>query len=396
MRLNSAILLRAANGSGEMKAAILGSGMMGSVIARDLARSSDVDSVVVADVSDEGLRRVRRSTPGRKLTTEHLDVRDREKAVRFLRRFDVVSSALPHGAVNAANQAAVYAGAKMVDIAFEDSQMRMNGLARRKGATLVPGCGLAPGLGGILLTQAVSSLDEADEGHILVGGLPQHPEPPFGYRLVFSIVGLLREYLDDARVVRDGRVVRVKPFSRVEEVAFPAPIGKLEAFCTDGLGTLLYTMKGVRDLDEKTLRWPGHAEKMRFLIDAGYLSDKEVEVDGSRVSPLRVSHRVLSDRLARGGPEDVTVMRVEAKGKKGGKARRVSYEMLDFYDPKSRMTSMGRTTGFTCSIVSQMVGRGEVEGGGVLPPESALKGTKVATLLSELARRGVVVKRSGP
>ncbi len=376
-----------------MKAAVLGSGMMGSVIARDLARSPDVDSVVVADVDEERLRRLRRVVSGRKLTTKYIDIRDKPSAVRFLRDFDVVSSALPHGAVNSANLAAVEAGAKMVDIAFEDAQMKMDGLARKNGAMLVPGCGLAPGLAGILLTDALRTYNGRREGHIVVGGLPQRPKPPFGYRLVFSIVGLLREYLEDARIVRGGKVVKVKPFSSVEQLSFPGPVGNLEAFFTDGLGTLLYTMKEIDTMDEKTLRWPGHAEKMRLLIEAGFFSEKRIDVNGAAVSPLGLSYAVLSKKLAEGAPEDMTVMRVEAKGKKRGKLMNITYDMVDYYDEKGGVTSMSRTTGYTCSIVTQMMGRGEIVGRGVIPPENALNAEHVKKLLSELKARGVLVRR---
>ncbi len=368
--------------------------MMGSVIARDLALSTDVDSVVVADVNAERLETLRKLTPGRKLVTQYLDVQDKQRAVRFLREFDVVASALPHGVVNAANRAAVAAGAKMVDIAFEDSQMEMNSVARKQGAMLIPGCGLAPGLGGILLAHALRTLEVKEEGHILVGGLPQRPKPPFGYRLVFSIVGLLREYLDDARVIRKGKIVRVRPFSTVERVNFPKPIGRLEAFCTDGLATLLYTMKDIEEMDEKTLRWPGHAERMQLLVDAGFLSDDEVQVEGTKISPLKFSYGVLSRKLNLGEPEDLTVMRVQAKGKKGGRPKRIGYEMIDFYDTKNGVSSMGRTTGYTCSIVAQMAGREEIEGRGVVPPETALNSAQVKRLLLELESKGVIIQEN--
>jgi lysine 6-dehydrogenase len=377
-----------------MRVAVLGSGMMGSVIARDLASSNDVDSVVVADVDEERLAKVRKLTPGRKLTTESLDVQDTPRAIGFFREFDVISSALPHGVVNAANRAAVAAGAKMVDIAFEDAQMEMGNLARKHGAMLIPGCGLAPGLSGIILAHALRNLDEKMEGHILVGGLPQHPRPPFGYRLVFSIVGLLREYLEDARVVRKGKVVKVRPFDTIEAVNFPKPIGKLEAFCTDGLATLLYTVKDIKEMDEKTLRWPGHAQKIQLLIEAGFFSDEKIEANGREITPLKLSYEVLSRKLKQGEPEDVTVMRVEAKGRKGAKSTNMSYEMIDFYDNKLGVTSMGRTTGYTCSIVTQMVGRGEIRDKGVVPPETALKAGQVKKLLSGLESRGVAIQEN--
>ena len=368
-----------------MKAAVLGSGLMGSVIGWDLARSGDVDEGVVADIDREWLDRLKRRSPGKKLSVELLDIRDRHEVVSFLRRFDVAASALPHGIVHLSDVAAAEAGAKMVNIAFEDAQMELDGAARWSGALLVPWCGLAPGLGGILLAHALSELGGGDEGHILVGGLPQKPAPPFGYRLVFSIVGLLREYIEDARVVRGGRLVRVKPFSAVETYDFPPPIGKLEGFPTDGLATLVYTMKGMKTLDEITLRWPGHAEKMNLLMESGYFSPEKVKAGGAEVSPLEVSWAVLGKKLAEGDPLDVTVMRVTAKGKKG----EIVYDMVDRYDEKNQVSSMGKTTGYTASIVTQMVGKGAIGGKGVIPPEKAVAGKDVDLLIAELGKRGV-------
>ncbi|MDA4126987.1 MAG: saccharopine dehydrogenase NADP-binding domain-containing protein [Thaumarchaeota archaeon] len=370
-----------------MKAAVLGSGLMGSVIGWDLARSESVDSVVVADIDETRLATLKKKAPGKKLTVEVLDIKDKPKVVSFLKRFDVAASALPHGIVHHSDIAATQAGAKMVNIAFEDEQMNLDAAARKSGGLLVPGCGVAPGLGGILLAHALESIGGGDEGHILVGGLPQRPQPPFGYRLVFSIVGLLREYIDDARVFRDGKLVKVRPFSTVESVEFPPPIGRLEAFCTDGLASLVYTMKGMRVLDEKTLRWPGHAEKMGLLMESGFFSKEKVSVGKIEVAPLDMSWAVLGKKLSEGSPHDMTIMRVIARGRKG----EAGYDLVDRYDEKNAVTSMGKTTGYTASIVTQMVGSGEITGTGVVPPEKAVTGKKVAKLISELGKRGVKV-----
>lgn len=373
-----------------MKAGVLGSGLMGSVIGWDLAKSSEVDSVTVADVDQERLDALKRRAPGRKLSVERIDIREREKVVDFLKRFDVSASALPHGIVHLSDLAAVEAGAKMVNIAFEDEQMELDGAARKSGAMLIPGCGLAPGLGGILLTHALKELGGGDEGHILVGGIPLHPRPPFNYKLVFSIVGLLREYIDEARVVRDGKMVRVTPFSTVESYDFPRPIGRLEGFCTDGLASLVYTMKGMRSLDEITLRWPGHAEKMGLLMQSGFFSKDPVRIGDKAVVPLETSWAVLGKMLSEGDPHDITVMRVIAKGAKG----EVDYDMVDRYDDKNGVTSMGKTTGYTASIVAQMVGAGKISGKGVVPPELAVTGRAVEALISEHSKRGVRISRS--
>jgi lysine 6-dehydrogenase len=374
-----------------MKVAVMGAGLMGSVIGWDLARSEGVDSVVVADVSRERLDALKKRAPGRKLSVQVLDIKDQTKTVEFLRGFDVAASALPHGVVHSSDVAAVAAGTKMVNIAFEDEQMELDAAARKSGALLIPGCGVAPGLGGILLVDALKRISGGDEGHILVGGLPQNPQPPFGYKLVFSVVGLLREYIDDARVFRDGRLVKVRPFSTVETVEFPDPIGALEAFCTDGLASLVYTMKGMRVLDEKTLRWPGHVEKMNLLMESGFFSREKMKFGEAEVSPLEMSWAILARKLSEGDPHDLTVMRVVAKS---GKKESV-YEMLDRYDDKNGVTSMGKTTGYTASIVTQMVGSGEIVGRGTLPPESAVVGKNVEKVISELGRRGVKVSASG-
>lgn len=366
---------------------------MGSVIAWDLARSPRVDEVIVADIDPERLATVRRRSRGRRLSVEALDLRNGEKTTKFVKGFDVVVSALPHGVVHFVDVAAVKAGVKIVNIAFEDAQMELDGEARKRGSLLIPGIGVAPGLGGVLLAHGTRMLKGSDEGHILVGGIPQKPVPPFGYKLVFSVVGLLREYTDEARVIRNGKLVKVMPFSEVKNVRFPPPVGTLEAFPTDGLASLVYTMKGMGVLDEQTLRWPGHAEKMNLLIQSGFFSREKFNFDGAEVSPLEMSYAVLGRKLSEGDPHDITVMKVIAKSPRG----EVVYDMVDRYDDKEKVTSMGKTTGYTASIVAQMVGSLEIGGKGVIPPETAVQRDRVGMLLSELGRRGVMVseKRHG-
>ena len=192
-----------------MKAAVLGSGLMGSVVGWDLARSRDVDEVVVADIDRERLGAAKKRSPGKKLSTEVLDIRDKKKVVSFLKGFDASASALPHGVVHISDVAAVEAGAKMVNLAFEDEQMGLDAAARKSGALIIPGCGVAPGLGGILLTHALKELGGGDVGHILVGGIPQNPVPPCRDRLGSSNLGQQRENTDQARVVRYGNMFSV-------------------------------------------------------------------------------------------------------------------------------------------------------------------------------------------
>ena len=370
-----------------MKAAVLGAGMMGSVISRDLAKAGDFDTVVVADTDEKRLRNVERFA-GRKVIGEILDVRNTERTARFVASFDVVASALPHGIVHLANIACVKAGAKMVDIAFEDRQIELHQEALKSGALLIPGCGLAPGLGGILLANGSREIS-GREGRILVGGLPQTPEEPFRYRLLFSIVGLAREYIEEARIVRDGKVLKVRPFDKIMRFKFPKPIGELEGFYTDGLATLLYTMKHMENMSEITLRWPGHAEKFKFLIEAGFFERKEIEFDGNAISPYDFTLAFLEKKLSQGDNRDMTVMKVEVKGTKG----QLVYFLIDFYDEKDRITSMARTTGYTCSIVARFVASEAIKGKGVLTPEEAIKGRLFKELLKELKTRSINIKK---
>jgi len=378
-----------------MKIAVMGAGMMGSVIAWDLARSGDVDEVSVADVSEQRLAAVRKRI-GEKAVTRKLDVTDRDSVVRFLKGCDSAVSALPHGAVHRADLAAVGCGAKLVNTAFEDEQMALDRTARAHGSALIPGCGVAPGLSNILVAEGIRGMDEAEEGHIYVGGLPQRPEPPLSYRLVFSVRGLIREYVS-ARVIRDGEVRSVDPFGQVERVRFRRPVGTLEAFFTDGLGSSIYTLRSLKQLDERTLRFPGHAERIKFLLDAGFFSTEPVKVGDRTVAPIEVSEAVLQKVLTRGDPRDLTVMRVESVGRRDGDRVKVVFKLIDRYDEAEGITSMGRTTGFTAAIVARMLGRGEIEGQGVLPPEEVLGRAAVARLLAELSSKGVKVeRRTGP
>jgi len=374
-----------------MKIAVIGAGMMGSAVAWDLARLDDVDELKVADVSQKRLDSIR-AKASRTVETERIDVLNAPELQRFLEGCDVAISALPHGAVHPADVIAVRMGARMVNIAFEDEQMALDKRAKQNGAVLIPGCGVAPGLSNILVAEGARVLDSAVEGHIFVGGLPQRPLPPLSYRLVFSVKGLIREYLT-ARVIRRGRVRSVKPFEDIQRVHFPRPIGVLEAFLTDGLGSSIYTLNHLRELDERTLRWPGHAEKIKFLIDAGFFESEVIETEKGKMAPVDMSSAVLQKLLTRGDPRDMTVMRVEVVGSKNGRKAKVVFDLVDFYDEKNGITSMGRTTGFTAAVVARMVGRREISRTGVLPPETTLDERRVKQLLSELARKGVVVRR---
>jgi lysine 6-dehydrogenase len=235
-------------------------------------------------------------------------------------------------------------------------------------------------------------MERVDEVHIKVGGIPEKPRPPLNYRIVFSFQAVLEEYLRNARIVKNRRVVDVPALSGLETIFFRPPVGKCECFYTDGLSTLVHTIRKVREMDEKTIRWPGHAEQIRSLVDCGLLETKPIRYHGQSIAPREFVSNVLSDKLALGKEKDLTLLRVDVSGKKGGKLTRQRYEMIDHYDTRHETTSMARTTSFPCSIAAQLLGSGRISRRGLVPPELAFKDELRNEFLEYLAERGMKIE----
>jgi len=374
-----------------MRVLVLGCGMMGSAIAKDMARSHEVSEVVVGDLDRNRVDYLVRAIASEKVSGVRVDVTDQTGLAQLMKGFNVATAALPHEISIYASKAAVKAGVHLVDLAYDEKVWELDEPAKKAGVTLIPGCGVAPGLTNILAGVGVNLLDEVDEVRLICGGIPQRPVPPLGYRIVFSPQTLVDMYCRRARIIRDGEVVEVETLSGLERIHFPG-LGELEAFYTDGLSTLLRTMRGrVRNMYEKTARWPGHAEKIETLRRLGFFDEEPIQVDGVNVVPRRISIALLSRALGR-GERDVTVLRVDVKGRRGDERITHSFIMVDFYDEKEGVTSMARTTGFTASIVSRMVADGTVQERGVVPPELAVCGERFERLVSELSQRGIRIR----
>lgn len=373
--------------------AIFGSGLMGSAIARDLAKSKLVDEVSVYDIDRKRLEALARAENSGKLSLKIHDVRRRLDTVRLLKRSDVGVGALPHGLSEYAIQSTIRAGVNFVDLIFgwRFGQREIHSAARKKGITVVPACGLAPGLSNILAMAAADEMDRVDEVHIKVGGIPERPKPPLNYRIVFSFEAVLEEYLRKARIVKNGKVTDVPALTGLERVTFRPPIGTCECFYTDGLSTLVQTLKGVREMDEKTIRWPGHVAQIRTLIECGLLETDPVSFDGKFIVPRAFVGKMLSDRMSLGNEKDQTLLRIDVAGKRDSKSVHHRYEMIDHYDTKQRMSSMARTTAFPCSIAAQMLGRGEVIRKGLVPPELAFRGELRKKFLRYMRVKGMTI-----
>ena len=376
-----------------LRVIVLGCGKIGSVMARDFSESNRGAEVVLTDRSGERAREAAAGIDGAGWVA--LNTADRPELVRALKGFDLVLGALPGDYGYGALEASVDAGVDMVDISYTpEIPLGLDEPAKEAEVTVIPDCGVAPGLSSILVGRAASRLDRVESAHILVGGIPETPVPPLGYTITWSAEGLIDEYVREVSVVEGGRVVRVPALSGLEEVDFPG-VGRLEAFYTDGLRTLVDSLPGVDSMYEKTLRYPGHVEGVRLLRELGFFDEEPLEVEGRRVSPRLLTARLLERSLRRPEVGDLLAMIVEVRGEAGGEASGYSYYVLDRFDRAGGVTAMARTTAYTASIVAGMLARGSIEEKGVIPPERIGMNEGIAEeLLSELGKRGVIVEAS--
>jgi saccharopine dehydrogenase-like NADP-dependent oxidoreductase len=368
--------------------------MVGGLVARDLA--DDGGFVVTAWDSDPSA--LHRLPAGPHLTSRLADLADEKAVGEAVREADVVAVAVP-GRLGARVVRAVLTQRKpLVDISFSpEDPFLLDDLARRGSVPAVVDCGVAPGISNLLAGRAVSELSDPESVRILVGGLPSRRIWPWEYGLVFSLTDVLEEYTRPARC-RIAGVERIVPaLSELEHVEIRG-LGTLEAFLTDGSRTLLKTLE-VPNLVEKTLRWPGHAEKIRILRSTGFLDTEPVSTGAGSVVPRQLTEALLARSWSLPeGDEELTVLRVEVEGTRRGESVRIVYDLLDRTDPRRGTTSMARTTGFPCAIVARMLATGQWSRPGITPPEwLGRDATVTAHILDQLTARGVrIVRREEP
>jgi len=356
-----------------MKILVLGAGRMGLGAAFDLIHNSDVESVTIADVDAGRARAVAERVGSTRLTARQADVSDYGQAVELMRGHDAAISCVVYHLNHQLARASIEAKVNFCDLGgnntIVDSELALDQAARDAGINIIPDCGLAPGMVSVLVAHGAERFDKLDEVHIRVGGLPLDPQPPFDYQLIFSVEGLINEYVEPARVVRDGKIIEVDSMTEIESLDFH-PFGKMEAFQTSGgTSTLPETFLGsIKELDYKTIRYPGHGEKFKALLDAGMMSGQEIEVDGARVKPRRVLAEMLTRLLPADGP-DAVLIRVEFRGARHGKQQQLRYDIIDRYDEATGMSAMMRTTAFPASIIAQTMARGETTRKGAAPQE---------------------------
>src|SRR3954463_12539864 len=378
-----------------MRMLVLGAGLQGSACAYDLLQNPEVKQVRLADLHTDHLADFLGPYSGDRLIFTPLDVSDKEAVLALMRESDAAMSALPYYFNFDLAELAVRAGVHFSDLGGNTEivfkQKTLDAAAKQKGITVIPDCGLAPGMVNILAEYAIKQLDTVETVRIFVGGLPQHPEPPLNYQIVYSLEGVLDYYTTLSWVLRDGKRTQVKALSELEAVYFGGSLGELEGFHTaGGLSTMAFRYEGkIPTMEYKTLRYPGHARIMEAVRELGLLELQPVDVKGVKVVPRDLVVAAMGPRLTKPHARDLVAMRVYAEGKKDGKQKRIGWEMVDYYDEKTDISAMERSTGYSLSITGQMQARGEIGKAGVFTPDEAIPAEKY---IKELARRGVVIR----
>ena len=379
-----------------MKILVLGAGRMGHGAVYDLAHNSlEVEAVTIADFDIKKAFDAAEKIGTDKIAPRQIDVSDYSATIDLMRGHDAAISCVNYWHNVALSKAAIETECNFCDLGGNNTiareQLASNEEAKKAGINIIPDCGLAPGMVSILAMHGAQRFDETEEIHIRVGGLPQNPKPPLNYQLVFSVEGLINEYVEIARVIRGGEIRQVESMTELENLSFEG-FPPLEAFQTSGgTSTLPDTFLGtIKELDYKTIRYAGHCEKFKTMIDLGLCSSDEITANYTKVTPRRVFGELLQKNLPADEP-DYVLVRLEFVGKNGGGIKRLRYDIIDKFDEKTNLSAMMRTTAFPASIIAQTMVRGEVFERGATPQEKAIDAEK---FVAELDRRNIKIQEN--
>ncbi len=375
-----------------MKIAVIGAGLMGRGALYDLVQVEGIKQVGIYDIDAKLAQEIGNRFGNGLAVSGGLDAGDEERCAQVLKGYDAAVSCVTYKYNLGLTRAAIASGCHFVDLGGNNDvvrgQLEMNVEAERAGVIIVPDCGLAPGMVSILVADGITKFDTVQTVKIRVGGLPQSPRPPLNYQMVFSAEGLINEYWEPCVILEDGKKKTVNPMTGVELLSFDG-IGKLEAFYTSGgTSTLPDTYEGKVDfLDYKTIRYPGHCQLFKAMLEIGLASRQPVRLGDLSVEPRSVFKAVLDRSLSFGQP-DLVLVRVLLEGEKDGKLRTVVYEIVDRQDSKTGLTAMMRTTAFPAAIIASMAAAGQISVRGVKPQEVAVNPT---AFLAQLKKRAIHV-----
>jgi lysine 6-dehydrogenase len=368
------------------KILVLGGGMVGSAIAADLCNEFDV---TLADIDAKRLKYLKSLYPLKILVS---DLSEEGKISELVKDFNLLISAVPGNIGFETLRAIISAGIDVVDISFfERDPFELEELAKVMNITAVIDCGIAPGLSNIILGYH-NELMEVESYECYVGGLPFKRKWPFEYKAFFSPGDVIQEYIRPARFVSNGKIVTVEALSDPELIEFEE-VGTLEAFNTDGLRTLIKTMR-IPNMIEKTMRYPGHKELMKVFRDSGFFSDEKIIVNDHAIRPVDLTSKLLFKHWKPQNNEDeFTIMKLVIKGKEADKAKEYVYEIFDRFDRETGISSMARTTGYTCTAVARLLLEGNLENKGISPPEyiGAIPGYS-DRILNMLKQKNIIIR----
>ena len=367
---------------------VLGAGRVGSAMINDLAKDGEF-KVTAVDASPANLARL----TAKNIAKRKADISQAAAVKAAVKDADLVVGAVPGFMGYATVKAVLEAGKNIVDICFfPEDPFGLDKLAKSKGLIALTDIGVAPGCDNLILGHVETKLDRVERFECLVGGLPAVRTWPYEYKAGFSPIDVLEEYTRPARYVAHNKEVVMPALTEPELIDFPG-IGTLESFNSDGLRTLIHTVDAPFK-KEKTLRYPGHIEKMRMLRETGFFGKDPIAVNGAQVVPLELTTKLLFPMWQmHEGEEDFTVMRVIVEGKKSGKTVTYTYDLLDRYDRATKTTSMARTTGYTCTAAARMVLAGLYKRKGVSPPEFVGREKGCWDFIrNQLADRGVIYR----
>ena len=379
-----------------MKILVLGAGRMGFGAVYDLVHNSpEVEEVTVADSDFAKAKEIADTISSQKVSAVHLDVSKYEKTVSVMDHHDSAISCVNYWYNLELSKIAIETCTNFCDLGgnntIVDQQLALDEKAKQAGINIIPDCGLAPGMVSVLAMHGAKRFDQVEEIHIRVGGLPQKPKTSLNYQLVFSVEGLINEYIEKARVIREGKITEVESMTECENLSFEG-FPALEAFQTSGgTSTLPDTFLGnIRELDYKTIRYAGHCDRFKMMIDLGLCSSNEIEVDGKNIKPRRVFGKLLQKHLPADEP-DYVLIRLEFIGSRNGQKKNLRYDIVDKFDEETGLSAMMRTTSFPASIIAQMMAKGDVTTRGATPQEKVIDSEK---FVAELERRNIAIQKS--